>query len=298
MTRCRTRWICCAAIIAVGARAAAQQGLSGDKRPEFEVASVKRSSPDATPSGASIIGEVRSGGVWQARSATVYGLIRSLYPQHSRWGEIQGITGWAGTEFYDIDARATATATRDEMREMARSLLADRFRLRTHIETREVPAFMLRVARRDGRLGPGLTNPVIDCNAYREAQARNQTLPKDPTRKTFGDRLPCATVLMPVFESTRIVPGARVRISAGGATVESIVDLLSRELGRPVVDKTGLTQSFDIEVQYSVGGPSFNGEPGPPLKAALVDQLGLRAEDGRVRVEVLVVDHIERPDPD
>lgn len=264
--------------------------------PTFEVASIKRSSPDATPATPSVIGEVLPGGVWRAKFATVYGLIRTLYPGHSLPGQIQGISGWMGGEFYDIDARATPSASPNEMREMARNLLADRFKLRMHTEMREVPVYVLVTARKDGKLGSGLTKPAIDCGAYRIAQERGDTLPADPTRKSFGDRKPCATVLMPVFDSTRLIPGTQVRISAGSATIRDILEFLSRELGRPVIDKTGLMQLFDIEIQYSLT-PAVDGDTGPPLRAALVDQLGLRIEDGRGPADVLVIDDVGRPDP-
>ena len=74
--------------------------------------------------------------------------------------------------------------------------------------------------------------------------------------------------------------------------------MLSRELERPVVDETKLTQTFDIEVQYSLGPPPPDQEAGPPLRAAVADQLGLRVQDSRTSVDVLVIDRIERPTPD
>ena len=263
----------------------------------FEVASIKRSSPDATLATPSVIGEVLRGGVWRAKVATVYGLIRRLYPNHSLPGQIEGVSGWMGTEFYDIDARATASSSADEMQEMARTLLADRFKLKMHTETREMPAYLLFVARKDGRVAQGLTKPAMDCDAYRKAQQSGDPLPADPTRKRFGDRRPCTTVLMPVFNSTRVIPGAQLRISAGSATIADIVEYISRELARPVINKTGLGQLFDIEVHYSLV-PTVDGDSGPPLRAALADQLGLRIEDGRATTDVLVIDHVERPTPD
>ena len=89
-----------------------------------------------------------------------------------------------------------------------------------------------------------------------------------------------------------------MRITAGGATIASLIPILSRELGRPVVDATGLTQTFDIEVQYSLGPPRPDQEAGPPLRAAITHQLGLRIQDSRVSADVIVVDRIERPSPD
>lgn len=203
---------------------------------------------------------------------------------------------WARTEFYDIEARAVPSASAEAMHEMARTLLPERFKLRMHRETREVPAYRLVTARKDGRLGPGLTRPAIDCDAYRAAKERGDTLPTDPTRKPFADRLVCATTVMPVFDHTRVIPGADWRLTAGGATIGSLVTLLARDLGRPVIDKTGLTQRFDVAVQYSVELRP-GAEPGPPLQAALADQLGLKVEDAKAAVEVLVIDRVERPDP-
>jgi uncharacterized protein (TIGR03435 family) len=262
----------------------------------FEVASIKRSL-EQTAAQSSSIGEVYPGGVWRAKAATVYGLIRTLYPRHSLPGQIDGVREWVGTEFYDIDARGTPSASPDDLREMARTLLTERFKLAMHAEMREAPAYVL-TTRNDGRLGAGLSKPAVDCDAYRAAKARGEPLPADPTRKRFGDRPPCETVLMAVVSSTRTIPGAQVRVSAGGATIGNLLELLSRELGRPVIDRTGLVQPFDIELQYSVGPPPADGEAGPPLKAALADQLGLRVEDGRATVEVLVIDRVERPVPD
>src|SRR6185295_8233367 len=90
-------------------------------RPAFEVASIKRSPPDvAGPAVRSVIGEVQPGGAWRSTFATVYGLIRTLYPGHWFPGQIAGVRDWIGTEFYDINARATPSASPDEMREMAR----------------------------------------------------------------------------------------------------------------------------------------------------------------------------------
>jgi uncharacterized protein (TIGR03435 family) len=267
-------------------------------RLSFEVASVKRSpDPRSVPVFTPVVSQVQPGGTWRSRFATVLGLIRALYPGYTLPGQIVG-PDWITTEFYDIEARGPATASPDDLRDMARTLLADRFKLVVRAEKRELPAYMLVVARADGRLGSGMTKPAIDCDAYRAARARGENPPGDPTRKPNADRLPCVSTAMPVFEHTRVVPGADWRITAGGATIASIIPLLSRELGRPVVDMTGRTQSFDIEVQYSPDVPSPDREGGPPLRAAVADQLGLRLQDTRVSVDVLVVDRVERPQPD
>ena len=267
-------------------------------RLSFEVASVKRSpDPRSVPVFSPVIAEIQPGGVWRSTFATVFGLLRALYPGHLLPGQIVG-PDWIGTEFYDINARGPASASADDLREMARALLADRFKLVLHTEKRQVIAYQLVTARADGRLGPGLSKPSIDCDAYRAAKEQGAPLPVDPKRRPFGDRMPCVSTVMPVFDQTRVIPGAEMRITAGGATIASIIPILSRELDRPLVDATGLTQLFDIELQYSLGVPRPDAEPGPPLRSALTDQLGLRVRDSVTVVDVLVIDRIERPTPD
>jgi len=261
----------------------------------FDVASIKQ--PDTATSVVRIaINEVQPGGIWRSTS-TLLSLIRALYPGHSFPGQIEGGPNWVGSEFYEMEARAPGTASAEEIRDMARTLLADRFKLVMRTETRDVPAYVLRLARRDGKPGSGFTKPAIDCDAYRAAIKRGDPLPVDPTRKPNADRLPCISTMMPVFDHTRLIAGANWRITAGGATVGDIVPLLARELGRPVLDQTGLKEFFDIEVQFSNSPPRTDEEPGPPLRAALSDQLGLSLEDARTSIEVLVIDHVERPTP-
>lgn len=287
------RWA--AVVVALASASVAAQSDRTAPSPTFDVASIKRT--DLSGAVRQIIADVQPGGVWRSTYATPYALIRTLYPGYSFPGEIVG-PDWATKEFYDITARAAATASPADMRAMAQALLATRFKLVMHKETRELPVYTLVTARPDGKPGPGLTTPAIDCDAYRTARQRGEPLPVDPTRKQYADRLACATVVMPVFDHTRVVPGAALRLSAGGTTIGGIVGLLSRELGRRVIDRTGLTQTFDIELQYSDAAPRVNEENGPPLRAALAEQLGLKLDESRMRVEVLVIDRIERPDPD
>jgi uncharacterized protein (TIGR03435 family) len=267
-------------------------------RLSFEVASVKPSpDPRSVPVFNPVVAEIQPGGVWRSAFATVFGLLRTLYPAHLLPGQIVG-PDWIGTEFFDINARGTPLSSANDLREMARTLLADRFKLVLHTEKRQVSAYQLVTARADGRLGPGLSKPSIDCDAYRAAKEKGAPLPIDPKRRPFGDRMPCVSTVMPVFDQTRVIPGAEMRITAGGATIASIIPILSRELDRPVVDATGLTQLFDIELQYSLGVPRPDAEPGPPLRSALTDQLGLRVQDTVTALDVLVIDRIERPSPD
>lgn len=257
--------------------------------PVFEVASIRRSA-DVSKRMLAPSNEFLPGGVWRVRDSTFRNLIRTLYPDQARW-QIVGGADWIAQEFYDIEARAVSTANAEEVRAMARRLLADRLRLEVHNETRDLPVFVL-TQPKGRRLGPGLTKPAADCAGFRRGGER----PQDSTRQPFFDRVPCAMVVMPTSDQTGKVPGANLRLSAGDATLSEIVPLLGNALGRPLLDRTGITERFDIELQYSTMPlTTTTVETGPTLRTAVAEQLGLSVEESRAPIEVLVIDRIERP---
>ena len=257
--------------------------------PGFEVASIRRSADVAARIVSPSI-EFLPGGVWRVRDTTIIGLIRFLYPYPAPW-QIIGGPDWISREFYDLEARAGASASAEEMRGMARTLLADRLRLEVHNETRELPAVVLTLPA-GRRLGPAFTTPAVDCAAFRTGGER----PPDPTRQPFADRLPCAMVVMPTFERTLTVPGATMRLSAGDATMKEILPLLGSALGQPVVDQTGVTDRFDVELQFApLSLTTATVDTGPALRTAIREQFGFNVDDARASVEVLVIDGVERP---
>jgi uncharacterized protein (TIGR03435 family) len=130
---------------------------------------------------------------------------------------------------------------------MIRAMLADRFRLAVHSERRDLAGYSL-VRRREGRLGDGRRIPTFDCATYRAAVARGETPAAEPGRPAFGDRLPCITTVLPVLDHARRIPGADRRLTAGSTTLAGLVPFLARLLGRPVADRTELTQLFDVEL--------------------------------------------------
>jgi uncharacterized protein (TIGR03435 family) len=208
--------------------------------------------------------------------------------------QIVGAPDWLDSrEWYDIEARTSPTATTEDIRQMARVLLADRFKLALHQESREVPAFVL-VTRKDGKLGSGLKPPSVDCTAFRAGGPR----PNDPALKANADRLPCGVFAGPIFDHTRRVAGADVRITAGDVPISRILTLLGNYMNRPVIDRTGLTERFDIELQFLAGSVRIDGDNGPPIRAAITEQLGLQVQEGRTSIDVLVIDSIQRPTPD
>ena len=187
---------------------------------------------------------------------------------------------------FTIDARMPAASTAAELKLMIRALLIDRFKLRVHVEPREQDAYALTLARRDGSLGPQLRQSRVDCLARMEAQRRNETVTPLPE----GSR-PCTFNL------------AAGRIDLTGVPLMTLTVPLARQVGRAVVDKTGLTGTFDVQMQWSfatAGGLSTKDSAvvgdGPSIFTAVQEQLGLKLEPTKTSVDYLVIDHIELPD--
>jgi uncharacterized protein (TIGR03435 family) len=201
------------------------------------------------------------------------------------------------------------------------NLLKDRFQLATHLETRELPIFTLVRARTDGRLGPSITTTPADCqatvaerNAAAAAFAAGRGAPPPLPGRPGGPPLPDLTAPMPPCGMGRFLTG---NVAASGQTLAQLVTTLSDWVGRPVIDKTGLTGLYDFTLKFAPEGVRASGPLGPTLtllqgqvqsppadpnapslEAALQEQLGLKLEPGRGPVEVVVIDRLERPTPD
>ena len=188
---------------------------------------------------------------------------------------VVGGPDWIDTLRYDIQAKGTPTATSPEVWEMMRSLLAERFKLRYHIETREMPAYVLVVARGGHKLVRG-----EDGECAEVIRAGKSTC--DAIR------------FMPFGIGIRDMPLAA--LTAG----------LARSLqDRPVVDRTGLTGRFDATVLWRPDGvtaeqlaevPKDMRPPDVNMFEAFEEQAGLKLEARREPIEVLVIDHIEPAD--
>ena len=199
---------------------------------------------------------------------------------------------WTRSEAYDILARGVdgTTSTPDTFRAMLRELLASRFQLTVRRDTRELPIFALVRARPDGILGPKMKPASMDCTAN---LARTKSA------------LPAATAQgAPNCGATARVGG----FASTGLPLAPFVSLLAPVVGRVVVDRTGLTGAWDLDVEFtpdSIGGAGPGGVPlapaaavsadAPSLSTALQEQLGLRLEATRGPVEVIVIERISRP---
>jgi uncharacterized protein (TIGR03435 family) len=173
---------------------------------------------------------------------------------------------------------------------MMQALLTERFKLAVHREMRESNVFALAVARDDGRLGPGLRHPDVDCAAL-AVRARQTPLTPQTPAQTRGN--PCALF------------GGVGSISMGGRPIDQLVNSLSGRVGRLVVNKTGLAGNFDINLTWTpeqpTAAPGGAGDPpsaladGPSIFTAIREQLGLKLVAQKSSAEVLVIDSAEHP---
>ena len=200
-------------------------------------------------------------------------LIRTAYP--TKVDEFEGAPPWVMSERFDVDARATFVPTVEQERVMLRALLTDRFKFSAHYEARERPIYNLLLARRDGRLGAQLRRIDVNCATYKRAAPIS------------GER--GRSVSDPPLCGYRLSAGSGISIVSGGQSMQSLADSISGNAGRAIIDKTGLTGYYAYKLEF--GGASDE----VSIFTALQEQLGLTLEPARGPLDVVVIDHIERP---
>jgi uncharacterized protein (TIGR03435 family) len=264
----------------VGSVAAVSAQVSIEQpAPAFEVASVKPSPPEP-PRGIPVSALRPRPGRWLAMRVNLVQLIGAAYPEF-RFGErVVGGPAWVRKDLFDIEARMDPTITLAEVGPLVARLLTERFALGTHTEQRPVDVYLLKMARDDGRLGPQLKRSDPACV---EAKAARQLPPEcrgNPAAAGGGLNFP--TNQMADFLQLLALYG----------------------IDRPVLDRTGLTGHFDLQLGYQCGPFTglFASRPcgteGVSFFTALQEQAGLKLEPAREVVDVLVIDSVERPTPD
>lgn len=254
--------------------------------PSFDVASVKRSSP--TPVGQRMSVRLplpQPGGRWTAQNVVFRMILQAAYPEYS-FKRIVGGPSWIDSELFDIDARAIGEPSSDQIVLMVRRLLAERFNLKVHTETRPVDAYVLVRLRDDGRLGPGL-RPPVPCRRG------------DGTTGMFADRAPQPGEFPPCGVWTTTDKGIR-GYRAGDVPLAGLLALLRAALfDRPLIDRTELTERFSIQLEVDATSPQTGAQPaggsGTQLFTAVREQLGLALEARREPLEVLVIDNVQMP---
>jgi uncharacterized protein (TIGR03435 family) len=275
----------------------------------FEVASVKPS----VSSDVNAFIQFQKGGRVIVRNIPLHTIMLWAYQLHPPSdGRLIGAPQWTRQEKFDIDAKAPDGVAIDRGIDpvgppspgllMLRRLLGDRFGLVIRTETRDVPVQALHTANAEGRLGPKLIQSEVDCGRIRaERLAGAPVAPPAP-----GVPAPCTRMLF------------LNRIAFQDQPIAALADFLSPRMQRVVVDRTGLTGLFDLDMTWTpdepgpagsadrltIGGVDIDltgGAPvdpnGPALLTALREELGLRLESSRAPVEVFVVERVERPRP-
>jgi len=274
----------CGVLLMVWSVCALVSGQGRSSSPAFEVASIKPSPPADPGSVIGIWGTTQPGGRWSSRNATLEKIIRAAHPGHGLPSQLVGGPSWVRSTLFDISATAaSATATQDELRAMARTLLAERFKLVLRAEMRELPGYALVLARSDRTLGPALIPSTVDCEALRAAVLRGEA--KGP---------PSTWACNPMVTDSDGVS----RIVARRIELSRLATLLGPRLDSPVIDDTGLTGVFDVSLEFANDGAAVRAADVPSMFTALQEQLGLRLERRQVPVEVLVIERAELPTPD
>jgi len=280
--------------------AATTYGLfaQSNAHPAFEVASVKRNRTGVDPS-QPMGGGYQPGGRLHMVDLPLRGLIQFAYADHDspHWlplpdSQVIGGPAWAKTDGYDIDAKPESKTDVKHMWLMLQTLLADRFHLALHRETRELPVYDLEPVKGGPKL-PAAKD--AGCVSFP---------PGTPPHRVPG-KVDCGYVSGP-FRGSEAgllhIQGRKVRVA-------DLVRELTSILDRPVVDKSGSTGEFDLNLSFTpdetlVGFLGLLGPAGsrpaadpnsPNIFAALEEQLGLKLVPTKGPVEVLVVDHAERP---
>jgi uncharacterized protein (TIGR03435 family) len=264
------------------------QAQSKETRAEFEVASIK---PFPHP----VTGNSMSYNAWRAMArssnhgrfslvmVTLKGLVLAAYEVNDF--QIVGGPSWIDSDGYDVVAKAGSDATYAKMKPMLQSLLADRFKLTLHRETRELPVYELAVAKGGPKIAPAKEGSCAPLDLSGPA------LP-------LGSKV-CGGVARRSHELTSYA------VSMG-----EFAGYLAAIVGRPVIDKTGFKDRFDVDLKFDpcstpggLGGASApNGGGGcadfssyPSVSTGLQEQLRLRLQSAKGPVDVLVIDHAQKP---
>lgn len=292
-----TRIAIVALLLAVTSSIRGQVQLGGSPQLTFDVASVKQNnSGGASSSNIPLVpgaGYPETGGLFSAVNTPFIAYLAWAYnlSGDEALRSLSQLPKWADSDRFDIEARAHGNPTKPQMQLMMQSLLADRFKLHVHTETKEGPVYAL-VASKPNRSAPYLRPHVEDgpCSGKTGQRA-------DPTQE-FPPA--CSTGIVAMQPTA---PG-RVRIGGRNVKIEQIASalpLLVRKsdvaFDRPVLDRTNLDGAFDFAIEFMPqAGDSIPADAtGPSFLEALQDQLGLKIESATGPISTLIIDHVEEP---
>ena len=298
--------------IAIGVAAAQAPGVpdwqsaAGGKM-AFEVASVRPAKSPRLPNFPLNNGDAKPPGGYMSASFSLAAYIGFAYKLDVfQWKEMNAqLPKWANDD-YALDAKADGNPTKDQMRLMMQSLLADRLKLRVHFEIKEVPVLALILAKA-GQLGPKLLphSEGPPCPDSFEMDKPFSPLPP-PTQAGVVFPAQCGTSAQVRGTSEGTWIGSRNTNMALLAGDIYGLGSLNGEIDKPVVDQTGLEGRFDYVMELPAGTISIFPKPpnpddplpdpkGTPFINAVREQLGLKLVSSKGGVRMLIIDHIEKP---
>jgi uncharacterized protein (TIGR03435 family) len=258
--------VICAASAVLGAQDAGQQPakpamMAKDADPDWDVVTVKPSDSDDTSSGFQVHGRQ----IFMERES-VESMVGFGYGIHAK--QIAGAPDWAMTERWNIEGvpNVPGQPNMKQYETLVRKLLAERFGLKVHTETRELPVYALRVAK-DGAAtnGKGIVKTAADPNGVLDMHDR--------------------------------INGGQRRIQVTNGSIADIALVLKFYTDRPLVDQTGLKGRYDFQLAWTFDetrAPT-DGSAAPSLFTAVQEDMGLKLEPAKAPADVLVVDKVERP---
>jgi uncharacterized protein (TIGR03435 family) len=258
------------------------------ERPAFQVASIK---PNAAANPRGMMIRPQAGGRLTSENSPLLMLIQNAYSVQAF--QVIGGPAWVNTAGYDIDAKPEGPTDRKQMWLMLQTLLADRFKLTLHRETRELPVYAVTLAKGGLKQLPFKEGSCIELPP-------DSPPPPPGSGQTLCGRLPIN------------MSPAGLKMDGSKVPMAELVRMLAVMMGRPVLDQSGVTAPLEVHLSFTpdettaglpgAGGPRDPGGPRlptdperPTIFAALQEQLGLRLVTTKGPVEVLVIDHVERP---
>jgi len=275
-----------AAVVSLVVTLIATIGITHAQTPArtFEATSIR---PNTTPN-APPIAMVR-GDRFFAPNTTLRELIRVAYLAEDL--QISGGPGWMDSDHFSVEATAAPGVTADDARMMLRAMLADRFKLATHTEKRDLQGFTLVSIGRGKAVD--LRPSVATCAPMRAPAG--MPAPPPPPPPPAGSAVIPMTLGRALSKCGSMIVGGYV--SARAISLEQLANLLSQLLRKPVVDRTKLSGPYDIDLvfvpEYSRPGPVA--ADAPSIFTAVQEQLGLKLESQRVPTDVIIIDRVERP---
>ena len=244
----------------------------------FEVASIKRNT-SGVPSRA----RLEPGGRFTATSVPLFQLITQAYGVLGF--QVVSAPDWVTAERYDVLAKApegVSFTPQTPMPAFLRGLLADRFAFQAHLESRDMPIYELVLARNDRALGPKIARAAYDCSAPQAA---------GPPVAPGSPEAECALL-------GRLTAGNGRAYRMAGFPMSRFAEMLGGAVERKVVDKTGLSGSWTLDLEFTPDAQPDSPGNSPSIFTAVQEQLGLRLQPARGPVDALVIDRVEKPTPD